>query len=263
VELLQIPLVRLDVLKMAFIGIFVFVLGAILASFIGVVAERAYTGQSWKQGRSRCNSCRRELRVQDLLPIASWLMWRGRCRTCKSKVPFQYILYEIALGTLFVLSFLVLGLTLELLIFLLALCMLFFIVIYDLRHTLVPGPASTALIVFGALHTLVAVPGFLEVSHAVLTAGLISFFFFLLYFLSGGRAMGLGDTPVAFGLSLLVGKAALPGLFFSFWVGGVIGIIILVLRKGGPKMGIEVPFVPFMAAGFLLAFFTQWNPLPF
>jgi len=27
-------------------------------------------------------------------------------------------------------------------------------------------------------------------------------------------------------------------------------------------MGIEVPFVPFLAAGYLLAFFTQWNPLP-
>jgi prepilin signal peptidase PulO-like enzyme (type II secretory pathway) len=26
-------------------------------------------------------------------------------------------------------------------------------------------------------------------------------------------------------------------------------------------MGIEVPFVPFLALGYLLAFFTQWNPL--
>ena len=26
-------------------------------------------------------------------------------------------------------------------------------------------------------------------------------------------------------------------------------------------MGIEVPFAPFLAAGFLLAYFTQWNIL--
>ena len=25
-------------------------------------------------------------------------------------------------------------------------------------------------------------------------------------------------------------------------------------------MGVEVPFAPFLAAGFLLAYFTQWNP---
>ena len=39
------------------------------------------------------------------------------------------------------------------------------------------------------------------------------------------------------------------------------GVLILVLRRGGPRMGIEVPFVPFLAIGYLLAFFTQWNPL--
>jgi prepilin signal peptidase PulO-like enzyme (type II secretory pathway) len=80
--------------------------------------------------------------------------------------------------------------------------------------------------------------------------------------LSRGRAMGLGDTPAVFGLSLLAGRTAVAGVLFSFWVGGVIGICILALRKGGPKMGIEVPFVPFMAVGFLIALFTQWNPLP-
>jgi prepilin signal peptidase PulO-like enzyme (type II secretory pathway) len=25
-------------------------------------------------------------------------------------------------------------------------------------------------------------------------------------------------------------------------------------------MGVEVPFAPFLAAGFLLAYFTAWNP---
>jgi prepilin signal peptidase PulO-like enzyme (type II secretory pathway) len=75
--------------------------------------------------------------------------------------------------------------------------------------------------------------------------------------------MGLGDTPVAFALSLLAGREAIAGVMFSFWIGAVIGILILVFRRGGPKMGIEVPFVPILAAGFLLALFSQWNPLPF
>ena len=38
-----------------FIYIVLFFLGAILASFTGVVSERVYTGQSWLKGRSRCN----------------------------------------------------------------------------------------------------------------------------------------------------------------------------------------------------------------
>jgi prepilin signal peptidase PulO-like enzyme (type II secretory pathway) len=75
--------------------------------------------------------------------------------------------------------------------------------------------------------------------------------------------MGLGDTPVALGLSLLVGMNSVSGLLFSFWIGAVIGIGILARYPKGHRMGIEVPFVPFLAAGYLLAFFTQWNPFLF
>ena len=238
-----------------------FFLGAVLASFTGVISERIYTGQSWWKGRSRCNSCRRTLDALDLVPVFSWLFHRGRCRTCKSKVPAMYMLFEAVLGSLFVLSYVTLGLTIQLLVFLLVLLVLTFIVYYDLRHTIVPWGSSITLGILAICFALLRAPSLSSFGYSVMVAGIIGFAFFLLYALSKGRAMGLGDTPVAFSLSLLVGGAAVPGLLFSFWVGGVVGVLILVLRRGGPKMGIEVPFVPFLAIGYLLAFFTQWNPL--
>jgi prepilin signal peptidase PulO-like enzyme (type II secretory pathway) len=94
-------------------------------------------------------------------------------------------------------------------------------------------------------------------------AGAIALFFFLLHVLSSGRAMGLGDAPVALALSLMAGTQAIAGLLFSFWIGALYGIFVLSTRRGGPRMGIEVPFVPFLALGFLLALFTAWNPLGF
>jgi prepilin signal peptidase PulO-like enzyme (type II secretory pathway) len=97
----------------------------------------------------------------------------------------------------------------------------------------------------------------------LIIAGIISAFFFIMHVASGGRAMGLGDAPVALALSILVGSHAFPGLLFSFWVGALYGIIVLSTRRGGPRMGIEVPFVPFLAIGYLLAFFTAWNPLTY
>lgn len=238
-----------------------FFLGAILASFTCVIAERIYTGQSWLRGRSRCNSCRRQLNALDLVPVFSLLISRGRCRTCHSRIPFIYSVFEGSLGGLFAVSYLTLGLTLTLPVFLAALVALFFIVMYDLRHTIVPWGS---VIIFGALALLFAV---MQITSAqafgitVLVAAGISLFFFLLHALSRGRWMGLGDAPVALALSLLVGGAAIPGLLFSFWIGAAIGILILVMRRGGPTMGIELPFVPFLALGYLLAFFTQWNPL--
>jgi prepilin signal peptidase PulO-like enzyme (type II secretory pathway) len=171
----------------------------------------------------------------------------------------MYTLAEASLALLFGLSYMRFGLTPELGVFLLTLLVLTFIVFYDLRHTLVL-PESSGLLIVLALVFRIMQGG---VVAALITSAGIALFFFLLYALSRGRAMGLGDTPVSFGLALLAGHAAIPGFLFSFWIGGVIGILILVLRRGGPRMGIEVPFVPFMAAGFLLAIFTQWNPLPF
>lgn len=246
------------------ISIAFFVLGSILASFMAVIAERLYTGQSWVSGRSRCNSCAETLTARDLVPIASWVASFGKCRTCGSRVPAAYALGEATLGALFALSYLTSGLHAALPVFLAVLTTLTFIVMYDLRHTIVPPVASTLLIILSFAYAALVSFDLRHLGSTLLVAGVIGFGFFLLYFLSRGRAMGLGDAPVALALSLVTGSAfAMAGLLFSFWIGAVIGILILLTRKGGARMGIEVPFVPFLAAGYLLAYFTHWNPLFF
>ncbi|MDB5190223.1 MAG: prepilin peptidase [Parcubacteria group bacterium] len=243
-------------------------LGAICGSFIGVLAERVYTGQSWKKGRSKCNSCREELNARDLVPVLSMLWYRCRCRQCGARVPVAYSVFEALMGFLFAISYLTLGVGPVLAVFVLILLTLGFIVLYDLRHMIIPPQASLVLALFALIYAFLAsgidtASGLHAFGLRIAIAGLIGMAFFLLHVLSRGRAMGLGDVPVAFSLSLIVGSQSIAGIMFSFWIGAVIGIIILARRRGGPTMGIEVPFVPFLAAGFLLAYFTQWNPLPF
>lgn len=237
-------------------------LGAVLASFTGVVVERLHTGQSWVGDRSRCNSCNEPLRAHDLVPVVSWLIRGGRARCCGAHVPGLYAAGEAALAALFVLGYLMLGLSLLLPLFLAACTVLLFIVLYDLRHTVVPQVASLTLLAITCAYAALAAESFSQFGLSLLVAGSVGMFFFLAYALSRGRAMGLGDAPVALSLSLLAGPAsALAGLLFSFWIGAIVGIVILVRRPKGHRMGIEVPFVPFLAAGYLLAYFTQWNPL--
>lgn len=242
------------------LAVLFFSVGAVGASFIGVLAERLYTGQSWTHDRSRCNSCRAPLAARDLVPIFSWTINGGRCRHCSARVPARYALTEIALGGLYAAAYMSLGLTAGLLLFLVALSVLFFIVLYDLRHTVVPSGASTLLLVLSVFYALYTAPDLRAFGMTSLVAGAIGLGFFLLYALSRGRAMGLGDAPVALALSFLAGSRALPGLVFSFWIGALFGIVLLSVRRGGPRMGIEVPFVPFLAIGYLLAFWTTWNP---
>jgi prepilin signal peptidase PulO-like enzyme (type II secretory pathway) len=237
-----------------------FILGALCASFTGVVAERIHTGQSWISGRSRCNSCSEHLDARDLIPIVSWLVHAGKCRQCRARVPGAYAVSELALAVSFAAAYHLFGLTLALPFFLSALIVLLFIVLYDLRHMIVPQGSSTALIVLAVVVAVVRAPALPALGLVFITAGVIALFFFLLHVCSGGRAMGLGDAPVALALSLLVGTQAIAGLLFSFWIGALYGVFVLSTRRGGPRMGIEVPFVPFLALGFLLALFTAWNP---
>lgn len=243
-------------------GITLFFLGAVSASFLTVLAERVYTGQSWVRGRSRCNSCTTLLAETDLVPVLSWIFLRGRARCCGARLPEVYVLGEATLGLLFLFAYLHLGSTLLLPVFLLLLGILTFIVLYDLRHTLVPDIATWLLLATAVVYAVMAYGGTSALAPTFLYAGIIGFVFFLCNALSGGRLMGLADSPIALALALVVGHSlALPGLLFSFWIGALVGIVILVRRPKGHRIGIEVPFVPFLAAGYLLAFFTQWNPL--
>lgn len=236
-------------------------LGAILGSFAGVVAERLHTGQSWSRGRSRCSSCTTMLKTHELLPIVSYLLLLGRCRTCKAKIPPTLLGVEVALAGAFALAYLSIGFSVPLLFFFASLTILGVLVLYDMKHSIVPTELSILLFVFSFLFLLLTYPTLSALGSSLLTAGIIGSGFLSAHLLSRGRAMGLGDAPVAFSLSLLVAPYAVAGLLLSFWIGALIGILILVLRRGGPTMGIEVPFVPFLALGYILAFFIEWNPL--
>lgn len=239
------------------------ILGAVLSSFVGVIVERINTGNSWANDRSRCDSCQTTLEPQDLVPVLSWIFSRGRCRHCGSRVTAQHALVEFTTAGVFFAATSMLGLGFPLLVFLLAVLVLLFIALYDLRHTIVPTIPVVLLVVLAIVFATSTSTDTQSLGLTFMVAGGMGTIFLAFYALSRGRAMGLGDAPVALALSLLVGHlASLPGLLFSFWIGALYGIVVLVSTPQGHRMGIEVPFVPFLALGFLLAFLTGWNPLP-
>lgn len=242
-----------------YVSFIVGVLGAILGSFICVIAERIYTGQSFIKGKSRCNSCNKHLRTIDLVPVVSWIIARGRCLRCKSKIPFTYLLIELALAVSFGAAYLTFGATLSLALFLLALCIATFVVVYDMRHTVVPLYASASLALVSLIFAYTHFLGTDFFGPALILAGTVTFIFVALHVGSKGRAMGLGDAPIAFSLAMLTFPYSLTGLVVSFWIGALYGIGVLLVRRSGPTMGIEVPFVPFLVLGHLLAFFFSWN----
>ena len=240
-----------------------FVLGAIVASFVGVLVARINTGQSFLTGRSRCDACHAPLSLRSLVPIISYLASGGRARCCGNRLSPYAPLTELLLGGLFALAYSTLGLTSALPFMFLALSALLALVLYDLAHQILPPSLLAVFVVASAATRLLLSPSLSTFLPLLFIALLIAMSLALIHFASSGRAMGLADAPLAFGLALLAGPAALSGFIFSFWVGALVGIALLLRRPAGSRMGVEVPFAPFLAVGFLLAYFTQWNPLAF
>jgi len=166
---------------------------------------------------------------------------------------------EILLGVLFALSYLSLGLTPALPFLLVSLALLLALVLYDLVHQILPPTLLYPFVAASALTGYLSAPSLQDFYTTLFVAVCIASSLAAIHFFSRGRAMGLADAPLSFGLALLVGPSALTGFVFSFWIGAAIGIVLLLRRPVGSRMGVEVPFAPFLAAGFLLAYFTQWN----
>ncbi len=239
-----------------------FCLGAIVASFIGVVAARLNTGHSFVTGRSRCDACDTSLTPHALVPIISYFVSGGRARCCGAQLSLYSPVTEILLGALFTLSYLKLGLAPALPLLLLALSLLLALVFYDLMHQILPPGLLYPFVVVAMVFSYTASASVGDFKNTLIATAVVALFFIAMHVFSRGRAMGLADAPLASGLTLLVGwQLAFAGLAFSFWIGALVGITILLQRPRGSRMGIEVPFAPYLAVGFLLAYFIiQWNP---
>ena len=247
------------------IGIFVFAAGACVGSFLNVVALRYNTGRSLA-GRSGCFSCGHTLGFFDLIPILSFFFSAGRCRYCGSGVSLQYPLVEALVGLLF-LGLYLKGFSLSSAVYLgVVFSLLTVILIYDIRHKIIPNPFVYAFITFSAL------PLFFNFETLVfslpplwhLLAGPILFApFFFLWFISKGQWLGLGDGKLAWGIGWLLGlSSGGVALLIAVWAGAGVGMLFFIgqhlLSRGEKRLTMksEVPFAPFMIFGALAVLFS-------
>jgi leader peptidase (prepilin peptidase)/N-methyltransferase len=83
-------------------GVFAFVLGAVVGSFLNVCIYRWPVDLSInKPRRSFCPSCKTPILWHQNLPLISWLLLRGRCANCGAKISFRYFAVELVTALLF------------------------------------------------------------------------------------------------------------------------------------------------------------------
>ena len=83
-------------------GVFAFVLGAAVGSFLNVCIYRWPVDLSinWPR-RSFCPNCKQPIPWHQNLPLISWLALRGRCANCGAKISFRYFAVELVTALLF------------------------------------------------------------------------------------------------------------------------------------------------------------------
>ena len=238
---------------------FVFLFGLVIGSFLNCVIYRLEEEKSFLKGRSFCPSCKHILSWADLVPVLSFIFLGGKCRYCNKKISWQYPLVELATGTLFFLIFFKFGAwNLESFYYLLISSLLIIVFVFDLKHYIIPdGVIYTAIVIsllYNLIYSLFLISNPQALIQPLLAAFLAAGFFLLIVFISKGQWMGVGDIKLAFLMGLFLGwPNILVALFLAFFIGAVVGIGLIILKKKGLKS--EVPFGPFLTIGTFLALF--------
>jgi prepilin signal peptidase PulO-like enzyme (type II secretory pathway) len=228
---------------------FVFIFGLAIGSFLNCAIYRLETGESFLKGRSYCPHCKHVLSWKDLIPIFSFLILKGKCRYCEKKISFQYPLVELLTGILFVLAIPIYGgrTSIDLIFYWILTCFLIIIFVYDLKHYLIPDKIIYPAIAIAFLNQILTS----NIQH--LTTNLIlgilpSLFFLAIILISHEAWMGWGDFKLSILMGIFLGwPKILVALFFAFFSGAIVGLILIFLKRKTIKS--QIPFAPFLVSG--------------
>lgn len=233
--------------------------GLAVGSFLNVVIARVPEGASVITPRSKCPQCESALARRDNIPLLSWLMLHGKCRSCSAPISPRYPIVELVTAliwaglTAYALSRDILG-VLPLLLVSSAILIALFVI--DLDHKRLPDRLTFLMYPVALIGLLIdgLVSGEWPLGPAL--AGALIWLVPIggIWFLSGGRGMGMGDVKLAPALGLILGwmgvGSAVVGLFSGWLIGGVVAIGLIVGRKA--RSGTAIPFGPFLIVGFAI-----------
>lgn len=231
------------------LSIFIFIYGLVIGSFLNVVISRLGTEKSILFGRSYCPNCNQQIAWYDNIPIFSYLFLRGKCRQCNKKISIQYILVELATAIIFTWLYLLFGLSVQFIIYLVFASFLIVIFVYDFLHYLILDRVSLPAMVFALAGNLYLG---LSLSNLIFAGIIGAGFFALQYFISKGKWVGGGDIRLGALMGLMLGwQLLLVALFIAYLIGSVIGLGLIAVKKKG--MSSQVPFGPFLAFATFIA----------
>jgi len=243
-------------------AVLVVVVGLAVGFLINVVATRLAANKPML-GKLTCTRSPHPLTAQQAIPVVGYLWQRGRCATCDKTLPVAYPLTEAATALLFVLLYVLEGLTITFFFHAAYVAVLMLVLVIDWKHR----DIYLSVIGLGWLLALVGslvIPG-MGIVSALIGAGVAGGFFLVAYiaarlvFRHIQEPLGLGDVYLALMMGLMLG---FPNIVGALLVGPLIAgaVVILLLATRRSKMGDFIPYgVPLCVAA--IVFLLNPGPL--
>ena len=227
-----------------------------IGSFLNVVALRYNSGMTLK-GRSKCFSCGKNLEWHELIPIFSFFLQGGKCKTCKSAISWQYPIIEIIAGVLFISIFIFFPpTTLEsgffTVFYLFITCLLLIITIYDIKHKVIPDALvyTFAIVALARLFISPELDFIIPDLWQIMAGPILALPFALMWLMSKGTWMGLGDAKLVLVIGWVLGiSAGVSAIILAFWIGAIVSVVWMYIVFRKVKARYEIPFGPYLILG--------------
>lgn len=238
------------------IYIFLFVLGACMASFIHLYVTRTIKGESIVTPRSHCPKCNHVLKFYELIPIVSFIVQKGRCRKCDSKIGMDSFALEICTGILFVIVYAIYGFTLNTLLGFVIVLAMMSIVLSDFKDMIILD--STIIVSTLCAYIIIFFQAGVRGIYKSFLYGIFGFVLLFVVKILGDaifkrESLGGGDIK----LSFLMGSILPSQLFLSSLFVGSCVALPYALFSTNIKKSKEFAFGPFLMIGLLIVFLFQ------
>ena len=247
-------------------GIFAFVTGACIGSFLNVCVYRIPLNRSVVSPGSHCAACGAPIPWTNNLPIISWLVLRGRAACCGTRIDMRYCLVEVGMAFLFMALWLKYGATdpVGAVIYAIMISGLTAACLIDLDHYIIPDRFSlggcAAGMVACAIHPSLmgqktALQGFSwSLASAIMGALTLLAVAWLGTMLFKKEAMGMGDVKLLGAICSFIGAMSITWtLPLSSLIGSVLGLALIFWQRGA--WGTRIPYGPFLGLATILWLF--------
>ncbi len=226
-----------------------FILGICIGSFLNVVIYRVPIKKSIISPPSSCPNCNTKIKPYHNIPLFGWIILKGKCAYCGAKISVRYPIIEFLTGLLAVIVYIKMQnidifyfVTFATFATLLALSMI------DVDYKAVPDSLNLLALTLVFFHSPEILHNF---TNALLFMGGMSLIRYYVSYFVKKEAMGEGDIIVGGTMGALLGiKLALFAVFIASFIA-----LFPSLFQRFTKKELELPFIPFLAAGTLIVWY--------